>query len=93
MGVSGINPKGILLLLALLPQFTTVDGWSSSVQMFVLGALHVANRAIAYFAVALAATRLLQSRPRVSVTVTRVAGVIMLLIGGGILVEQVTYLR
>ncbi len=30
-GISAINPKGLLLLLALLPQFTTTDGWPSSV--------------------------------------------------------------
>lgn len=90
-GVSGINPKGILLLLALLPQFTTADGWPSSAQMLLLGALHILNCTVAYFAVALAAKRLLKSRPRANAVVTRTAGIIMLLIGGGILIERILH--
>ncbi|MEZ5085237.1 MAG: LysE family translocator [Tessaracoccus sp.] len=91
-GVSGINPKGVLLLLALLPQFTTVAGWPSSAQMLVLGGLHILNCTVVYFAVALLARRVLRSRPRTSLVVTRLAGVIMVLIGGGILVEQILQL-
>lgn len=91
-GVSGINPKGVLLLIALLPQFTTTQGWPSSVQMLVLGGLHVLNCTVVYFAVALLARRLLRARPRASTIVTRIAGIIMILIGGGILVEQIVEL-
>jgi len=87
-GVSGINPKGLLLLLALLPQFTSPAGWPSGVQMLALGSLHVLNCAVIYTIVALLARRILQSRPRAGAVVTRVAGVAMTAFGVAVLVEQ-----
>jgi threonine/homoserine/homoserine lactone efflux protein len=87
-GVSGINPKGVLLLIALLPQFTTPHGWPSSMQMLALGGLHILDVAVVYFCVAILARRMLRSRPRASMFVTKFAGVVMTLIGAGILVEQ-----
>jgi threonine/homoserine/homoserine lactone efflux protein len=92
-GISGINPKGLLLLLALLPQFTSASGaWSSTAQMFTLGSLHVANCAVIYLGVALLAKQLLKSRPRASNAVVKVSGILMVLIGTSILVEQGTTL-
>jgi len=88
-GVSGINPKGLLLLLALLPQFTSPDGWSSTAQMLTLGGLHILNIAIVYTTVGLLARRLLRTRPRASALLTRLAGIAMTVIGVGILIEQV----
>lgn len=88
-GVSGINPKGLLLLLALLPQFTSRSGWPSSEQMLALGGLHLLNCAVIYTAVALLARRILRSRPRATVVVTRFAGVAMIAIGAALLVERV----
>ena len=88
-GVSGINPKGILLLLALLPQFTSATGWPSSEQMLTLGGLHLLNCAVIYSAVALLARRILRSRPRAAVVVTRFAGVAMTLIGAALVVERI----
>jgi threonine/homoserine/homoserine lactone efflux protein len=87
-GVSGINPKGLLLLLALLPQFTSPAGWPSAAQMLFLGGLHVVNCLYIYFAVALLARRILRSQPRASAIVARASGVIMVLIGLGILAEK-----
>jgi len=88
-GVSGVNPKGVLLLLALLPQFVSPHGWPAPVQMGVLGSLHLIDCAVVYLLVALAARRILGSRPRASVVVTKVSGVLMVLIGLGLLAEQV----
>lgn len=88
-GVSGINPKGILLLLALLPQFVAPHGWPAPVQMGVLGGLHLIDCAVVYVLVALAARRILRSRPRAAVVVTKVSGALMLLIGVVLLAEQV----
>lgn len=87
-GVSGFNPKGMLLLLALLPQFTSPAGWSASLQMLVLGGLHIFNTTVVYFLVALLARQILRSRPRASLIVTMITGILMTLIGLGILVEQ-----
>lgn len=80
-GVSGINPKGLLLLLALLPQFTSRDGWPSSLQMLALGGLHILSWAVVYFTVAVLARRILRSRPGATVVVTTLAGIAMTLIG------------
>jgi threonine/homoserine/homoserine lactone efflux protein len=88
-GVSGTNPKGLLLLLALLPQFISPQGWPSYAQMLVLGSLHLLNCAALYFAVALLARRVLRSRPRATVIVTKLSGIAMTLIGAGILIERI----
>ncbi len=93
MGVSGINPKGLLLLLALLPQFTSPGGWAPAAQMLVLGGMHLINCAVVYTSVALLARRLLRSRPTATAWVTRVSGVVMVGIGVVILAEQVFVLR
>ncbi|GAA4175110.1 LysE family translocator [Gryllotalpicola koreensis] len=93
-GVSAINPKGLLLLLALLPQFTSPSAaWAPAAQMLVLGSLHLLNCAVIYSVVALLARRLLGSRPRGSVFVAKASGVIMILLGISILIEGVLDLR
>src|ERR1700712_4523684 len=63
-GVSGFNPKGLLVLVALVPQFTTASGgWAPAAQMLLLGGLFVATCAIVYVAVAMLARKLLAARP------------------------------
>jgi len=88
MGVSTLNPKGLLLLLALLPQFASpAAAWPPTVQMLVLGALHVLDCAVVYFLVAVLARRLLGSRPRATAIVSRVSGFLMTGIGLFLVVE------
>jgi len=89
VGISAINPKGLLLLLALLPQFASPHGWSPSLQMVALGGFHLVNCAVVYFTVAHLAQRILRVRPRATVAVTKFAGAAMTLIGVGILVERI----
>ena len=88
-GVSGTNPKGLLLLLALLPQFISPHGWPPSAQMLVLGSLHLLDCAALYFPVALLARRVLRSRPRAAVLVTKISGTAMILIGTGLFIERI----
>ncbi|RLZ03624.1 lysine transporter LysE [Kocuria tytonicola] len=88
IGVSTLNPKGLLLLMALLPQFVSPQGWSSTGQMLVLGGLHILNCAAVYFAVALLSRRLLGSRPGAGTVMAKLAGVMMLVVGLGILGEK-----
>ncbi|MEY9952057.1 LysE family translocator [Leifsonia sp. EB34] len=88
VGVSGINPKGLLLLLALLPQFTSPTGMPPAAQMLVLGALHLVDIAVIYSGVALLARRLLRSRPRALAIVAKLSGAMMVLIGVSLLVER-----
>ncbi|WP_125099296.1 LysE family translocator [Leucobacter chromiireducens] len=88
-GVSGFNPKGLLLLLAVLPQFTSpLTPWRPEAQMFVLGLLYVATIIVIYFAIAHGSRRVLGARPRAALVITRVAGVSMIGIGLLLVAEQ-----
>jgi threonine/homoserine/homoserine lactone efflux protein len=75
-----------------LPQFTSLHGWPSSAQMLVLGSLHLLNCAAVLFAVAHLARRVLRSRPRATVIVTKLSGTAMTLIGAGLLIERILHL-
>jgi threonine/homoserine/homoserine lactone efflux protein len=88
MGTSGINPKGMLLLLAILPQFTTTTGWPLPAQMLTLGALHLANCVVIYSLVALGSQRALRTHPKASLIMMRVSGIAMTVIGLSIVIEN-----
>ena len=92
-GVSGFNPKGLLVLVALVPQFTSPHaGWAPAAQMLLLGGMFVATCAIVYPAVAMLARRLLAARPRGTVVMARVSAIAMTLIGVSLLAERVAQL-
>lgn len=88
-GTSGINPKGILLYLAVMPQFVRA-GSSIPVplQTAAMGLTHVAISVVVYALVAVAARRLLRSAPERAQLVTLASGVIMAGIGIALLAEQ-----
>lgn len=89
VAVSGLNPKALLLFVALLPQFVRTDAaWPVAVQLFVLGMIHLTNCGLVYVVVATTSRRLLRTRPAATRVVTRVSGVAMLGIAGALLVEQ-----
>jgi threonine/homoserine/homoserine lactone efflux protein len=56
--------------------------------MLALGGIHVANCAVVYIVVAATARRLLRARPSAARIVSRASGVIMMLLGVWLLVEQ-----
>ncbi|MBN9332902.1 LysE family translocator [Devosia sp.] len=88
-GVSGLNPKVFLLFLAVLPQFSNLNAaWPVSVQLALLGLLHVVNCAVVYAAVAGGANLVLRSRPNAARVVGRVSGIIMLLVSLVLIFEQ-----
>lgn len=89
-GVSGLNPKVVLLFLALMPQFVSAGAtWPLSAQIAALGAMHVLATVTFYCVLAVIAVRVLGARPQLFHTVSLVSGVLMLLLGSGLLVEQV----
>ncbi len=89
MGISGINPKGLLFFMALLPQFVSPDAaLPVPVQSGLLGLTFVLLAAAIYSCVALLSRKLLQARPGAARRVTLASGVIMLLLGAALLAEQ-----
>lgn len=90
LGISLLNPKVFLLFLALLPQFASKTAlWPEGAQVLVLGAIHVANCALVYFAVGAGAGRVLRDRPQAAVIVGMLSGVVMIVLGLGLIVEKI----
>ncbi|MEW2301400.1 LysE family translocator [Streptomyces sp. NPDC006655] len=88
--ISGLNPKGLLLYLSVLPQFLVTEGAHAPVaaQTAVLGTLHMACCAAVYLTVGTLAHRLLTGRPKAARAVTRTSGAAMLGIGALLLVQH-----
>jgi threonine/homoserine/homoserine lactone efflux protein len=88
-GVSGLNPKVLLLFLALLPQFITRGAaWPPAAQIALLGLVHIANCAVVYTSVGTTARRVLRTRPAAARAVTRCSGAAMIAIGALLLAER-----
>ncbi|MGI5242580.1 LysE family translocator [Dactylosporangium sp. CA-139066] len=89
VGVSALNPKGLLMFVALLPQFTDpAASWPVAAQVAALGLTFTATCAVFYAALGTAARTLLARRPRATVAVSRTAGAAMLLLGGVLLADR-----
>ncbi|MFF3347425.1 LysE family translocator [Streptomyces sp. NPDC002779] len=88
--ISGLNPKGLLLYLSVLPQFLVTDGSRVPVpaQTAALGLLHMVCCAAVYLTVGLGARALLGARPAAARAVTRTSGAAMLGIGAFLLVQH-----
>jgi threonine/homoserine/homoserine lactone efflux protein len=90
IGVSALNPKGLLIFLAILPQFTRASQtWTLPAQLAVLGATFTLICGLFYLALGLVADRILGPRPRLAGTITMIAGVAMILIGLILVIERV----
>ncbi|MES9522797.1 LysE family translocator [Streptomyces capoamus] len=92
--ISGLNPKGLLLYLSVLPQFLTLTGAHLPVpaQTAALGLLHMACCAAVYLTVGALARVLLTARPAAARAVTRTSGAAMLGIGALLLAERLATL-
>ena len=88
-GVSGLNPKALLLFCAVLPQFITHGtAWPFAAQIALLGLVHTANCAMVYTSVGTAARRVLRTRPTAAAAVTRCSGAAMIVIAVLLLAER-----
>ncbi|OUD01267.1 LysE family translocator [Streptomyces swartbergensis] len=88
-GISGLNPKALLLYFSLFPQFIDpAGGWPVATQTGLLGTLHMTACAVVYLAVGVLARTVLKTRPAAARAVTRVSGALMIAIGGFLLVER-----
>ncbi|MGW4163404.1 LysE family translocator [Streptomyces sp. NPDC004788] len=89
MGISGLNPKALLLYFSLFPQFIhTSGGWPVAAQTGLLGTLHMTACAVVYLGVGVLARTVLKTRPSAARAVTRASGAMMIVIGGFLLVER-----
>jgi threonine/homoserine/homoserine lactone efflux protein len=90
-GISGLNPKALLLFVALLPQFIVRGAaWPFAVQIALLGLVHIANCGAVYMGVGATARRVLRSRPSAARAVSRTSGAAMILISALLVAEHFT---
>jgi threonine/homoserine/homoserine lactone efflux protein len=89
IGVSGLNPKGLLLFLALLPQFTNPRwGWPLAAQLGLLGLVFTLTCGVFYFCLGSSARKILHARPAAARAVTRCSGAAMIVIGALLLIDR-----
>jgi threonine/homoserine/homoserine lactone efflux protein len=92
IGVSGLNPKGLLVFLAILPQFTDACGaWPVPVQLTALGLVFVGTCAAFYTLVGFSARAVLAGAPAAARVVSRVSGTAMMAVGLLLIVERVRH--
>jgi threonine/homoserine/homoserine lactone efflux protein len=90
--ISGLNPKLILLLMTLLPQFVRPSAaWSITTQILALGTIHASSCCLVYFGVGLASQRMLSARPSAALFVSRLSGGLMIGLAVLLLVESTVY--
>ncbi len=88
-GISGLNPKALLLFLALLPQFTdSTSSWPLAVQIMILGLVHIVSCAVVYSSVGVGARLVLRARPSLARAVARISAAAMMVIGALLIVHQ-----
>ena len=93
VGVSGLNPKGLLVLVVLLPQFTdTAGAWPIPVQLAALGLIFVGSCALVYSLVGTSARVVLRARPSAVRILSRISGGAMILVAVWLVAEQLVHL-
>ena len=93
VGVSGLNPKGLLIFLALLPQFTDPRAsWPVAGQIGLLGLVFTATCAVFYLVLGTFARTVLLARPAAARVVGRVSGAAMAGIGALLLCDRLAAL-
>lgn len=89
LGTSALNPKALLLFVALLPQFTNPAGhWPLGIQIATLGLVHIGTCAVVYTSVGAGARVVLRTRPSAARIVARFSGMAMVGIGVMLVVER-----
>ncbi len=88
-GISGVNVKGLILFISLLPAFaTTGAALPVTAQIAVFGLVHIVSCGVVYTAVGMTARRVLAARRSLARGVSRFSGVAMVTIGGVLVAHQ-----
>jgi threonine/homoserine/homoserine lactone efflux protein len=89
IGVSALNPKGLLIFVALLPQFTDPHApWPLAAQMGVLGLVFVVTCAVFYATLGTFARTVLAARPGAARAMSHLSGIGMVVIGTGLVLQR-----
>jgi threonine/homoserine/homoserine lactone efflux protein len=89
IGVSALNPKGLLIFLALLPQFTSPRwSWPLPAQLGCLGLIFMLTVAVFYLCLGSFTRRILNAAPASARALTRFSGAAMFVIGAILLAER-----
>ncbi|MGC0420924.1 LysE family translocator [Embleya sp. AB8] len=89
IGVSGLNPKGLLVFVALLPQFTDPHGtWPIAAQIGVLGLAYLATCGAFYLGIGRLTHAVLAERPDAARHIGRLSGAAMIGIGGWLVLDH-----
>lgn len=82
IGVSGLNPKGLLVFLAVLPQFVTSRGtWPLAAQLGILGLVFMLTCAVFYLSMGSFARKILDGRAAAARVISRLSGIAMIVLG------------
>jgi threonine/homoserine/homoserine lactone efflux protein len=91
VGVSGLNPKALLMFLAMLPQFTSkAAAWPIPLQIAAMGLIQIVNCGVIYSFVGFASKAVLRTRPGIAQRVSQLSGFSMVVIALVLLLEQIT---
>ncbi|MDF5757451.1 LysE family translocator [Spongiactinospora sp. TRM90649] len=86
IGVSALNPKGLLIFVALLPQFTDPrDAWPIAAQIIALGLTFILTVGLFYLAVGRLTRSVLAVRPGSARLLGRLSGAAMIALGAWLL--------
>lgn len=89
VGVSALNPKGMLVFLSILPQFAAENGpWPLGLQLATLGAVFIAITAAFYLPLGVVAHRVIGASPRARRMTVRVAGTAMVVLAAALLLKH-----
>jgi threonine/homoserine/homoserine lactone efflux protein len=89
MGVSALNPKGLLVFVALLPQFTNPHwSWPLAAQLGLLGLIFMLSCGAFYLCLGFFARMILHAHPSAARAVTRFSGAAMVVVGALLLAER-----
>lgn len=89
VATSGTNPKGLLLFVALLPQFVSLRAaWPASAQMLVLGVVFTLTVFVVYAMVAFASKKVISRRPELARFVSYASGTMMIVLAALLIAER-----
>lgn len=89
VGVSALNPKGLLIFLSILPQFAHPTAtWPLPLQLTALGGVFIMICVLVYVPLGHFADRVLGARPHIAQITAKVAGAAMILVGIVLLAER-----